>query len=86
MSTTNPEPARAPKWRTFMPHHHFWQHRFEPVEVEHVIADYWGDGSQLKEGIGTRETLVLKRCACGKTKVQRLNGVWCLAQIKGEKP
>jgi hypothetical protein len=60
-----------------------WQHQFEAVEVEHVIADYWGDGSRLKEGIGHRETLVLKRCACGKTKVTRLHGIWCLQQITG---
>jgi hypothetical protein len=48
-----------------------WQHHFEPVEVEHVLADYLGDGALLKEGIGHRETLVLNRCACGKTKVTR---------------
>jgi hypothetical protein len=60
-----------------------WQHHFEPVEVEHVLADYLGDGALLKEGIGHRETLVLNRCACGKTKVVRLSGIWCLQQIKG---
>jgi hypothetical protein len=60
-----------------------WQHQFEAVEVEHVICDYLGDGEMLKEGIGTRETIVLKRCACGKVKTTRLRGFWCLAQIRG---
>ena len=53
-----------------------WQHKFVAVSAEQVVSDYWGDGSKLTEGLGTRETLVLLKCDCGKVKTRRLSGHW----------
>lgn len=53
-----------------------WQHEFEVVSAERVLSDYLGDGTKLAEGIGTHETLVLLRCACGKVKTKKLRGHW----------
>jgi hypothetical protein len=61
-----------------------WQHDFKPVAAEQVISSYDGEHEALRTGIGTRETMVLLRCECGKVKSKRLRGHWRLEEIKGE--
>jgi hypothetical protein len=61
-----------------------WTHKLAPVAVEHIICDYHGDHAEyLKQGIGSRETVILCRCECGKVKTRRIAGLWTLEQLKG---
>lgn len=58
-----------------------WQHSWTAISTQRVISDYLGDGENLKQGIGSPETLVLMRCTCGKVKSTKLRGHWTKEEL-----
>jgi hypothetical protein len=37
----------------------------------------------LRNGVGIAQTQILKRCACGAVKVEKIDGNWTLNQVRG---